>query len=154
MLRWAQIAKPVRLMTGREVNFLVVVTAQEKSAADALATLAEIEATRGAMAIGKIGVVMNEAHGKFGSGPQMQALRKQIVAKSYPVIAIKRCHAYSHDDSIAIGRLVTIGWEEYQRLRGLDEEMTAMRNLDSVQTWIEETFAAIRGAGFAPPKAA
>jgi hypothetical protein len=151
MLRWAQIAKPIRVMQGRVVNVLVPVTAHEKSAADALALVAEIEATRACMAIGKIGLVMNEVHGKFEApGPSAVALRETAAKKGYPVVSLKMGHVKAVEAGMPLGRLRTVDAGTYQRLLGHVNDIPAMRELNFVNAWLDGAVTRLREIGFAP----
>lgn len=151
MLRWAQMSLQASAMRGKPLNFLVVVTAQEKSAADAIAVLNEIEATRGALEIGKIGVVFNEGLGKFErAGPNLTALRALIAEKGYAAIEISRGMIKAVDAGVSIGRLRTIEPADYQKAMELEFDTAANRELWLAQAWIKKSIEAIRAAGFAP----
>ncbi len=154
MLRWAQVTRPGRVMAGRPMNFLVVVTAQETSAADAVAVLDEIEATRSSLVIGQVGVVMNEGLGKFErSGPKADALQKLIADKGYPVVKVSKGHVKAVEAGISLGRLHGMAFEEYQRLMDLESQFAAMRDCDLANAWLDRSIAALAAAGFAPAKA-
>lgn len=155
MLEWARVASPVRIMGGRPVNFLVVTTKEEQSVNDALRVIDAIERTRDAMAIGRIGVVMNESRGAFSEGAgHVARLREVVTRNNYPVITLPFCNSFSQADSFSIARLRAMTYAEYQKARGIAEELTAMRQLDRIHSWIDGAVSAICDAGFAPAKIA
>lgn len=154
LLNWAQMSLEASAMRGKPLNFLVVVTAQEKSAADAIAVLKDIEETREAIEIGKIGVVFNEGLGKFErSGAQMSALRALIAEKGYASIEIGRGMIKAVDAGVSIGRLGTMTSAEYQSVMELEYDTTAIRELRLAQAWIKKSIEAVAAAGFAPTAA-
>ena len=154
LLRWAKITSPAELIRGRPMNMLIVVTAQEKSAIDAMTTLSEIEATRGEMDIGRVGVVMNEVHGKVDRpGEHMAALQRMVAEKGYPVIGVAKGWAQAVDEGVSLSRLRTMKWEDYRKVRGHEFDTAASRELKFAKLWVDEAIAALRQAGFAPTKA-
>jgi len=150
MLRWMQLS--LTADARHPMNFLVVSTAQEHAAADAMAVLDEIEASRRAIAVGRIGVVLNGAFGSFDQpGDKVAGLMALAKARGYPIIQLPFGYLNGVDRGIAISRLRGLTWQEYQAEMAIPVAGTAERLLLKTQRFIRQALEALREAGFAPP---